>query len=511
MRPAIRLVFVLFLFGMGMPAAGRSRPRLKQQDFIWHWNLAYGFSKIDLDRMWALNIRGVFLRAGDFRVSDDKTTHFEPLSFNSDSLNDVRRLDRFQVHLVFSYGPGYGRALVAGREAEAAKEFFLYADHMISLLQGLGVSVEGIQIDLENAVNLESYRRYLEPIIARYSSTRLVSIDPWAYWIRRDGYRKLVSGLDFVVPMFYDRFRSKNVDGKLEVSSAQWAAHMVKMYCAGTMPFYAGIPVYSYSILYDAGGQMKTSWLGMSENALSEREDFELVSSRFRTDDAGVQMTNADYQVWFRAAKDTSIGYLNVEKGSIVRIDHMSSAAVASISSAVKAARGPMCLGNAYFRYAHLESMVLGIEKINASGPAVDEVPKILADAWYYRIGHGKGSKTGVVFKLVNVSRFRSVTEQNGSGIRIYFENLRVVSSDRGRFDVARTGNDGQTLLLSEKQLAPGEAVFSGPVILKAAGTGKRRIRFEGFSKGLFAAKPSNRLARDPSQPGHMHVITIAE
>jgi len=269
--------------------------------------------------------------------------------------------------------------------------------------------------------------------------------------------------------MLYDYAKDKYVSVMVRVTDTKWIEDWVAKTDKLEVPFYAGIPTYSYSVIYDKKGKRYVSWAKSSPEDLSQNPDFELIKSK-RASVRGADEYNGDNVYTFKAIRDTYLENYELKKGSKVKIDFVTPYGITRYIEASKKSEARNLLGVAFFRYGYShEELVLGyrdisraIEKGNmpVSRP---EVEILFNSQGHIPIKIGDVIKIGVILK--NTGESPSFCTSNNNKVILEIVNGNPVKSYRGAFEEIESKD--KKITLKEYLLADGELIMSGGIYIE--------------------------------------------
>ena len=339
----------------------------KNNYYIWHWHLNYGFDKKSLQELKSIPIKGLFLHAGHFSLIDTKVD-FEGIKKRSQFVQNIKNLDQYfeEIHLVYTFGNTKTNQFVKKYLNQSPKKAIQYISEMIlqnyEFYQSINKKVIGIQIDLEGSgIDFDIYKKLVLELRKKVSP-KLLSITPMSSWIKKQKFIELVKECDFVVPMLYDYFRGKTPQAKLKVTDYYWLKSMVKKYQSLKTKVIYGLPTYSYCILYDQSGAMKIPWAVYNPNSITENPRFHQISSEYGVSN---QEKMYDRVISYQAKDAFSFKSQNFKKDSIMKYNYVSPSALSQYIEAIVSSVDNKDTDIAFFRFGKSsEELVLTAKKL---------------------------------------------------------------------------------------------------------------------------------------------------
>ena len=231
----------------------RRTPNTPLEIGIWYWHTPFAIPKDDADKLKAMAVRDVYVRAGTFTYRDNKASLIIPQVWKVGAPD-------FRIHLVFNFdytiAPRFGTvpndvlasAVIAGVQATRQKA------------EAVGVKVAGIQFDLDCPTKrLPKYAELLQTLRAalRNEHTQL-SITALPTWFSapRD-LAKVTAQTDFFVPQYYEAAFSDRLATDRPISHlAQVESGLKAGGNPGHSAFLSAFPVYGHARLYDDKGRI---------------------------------------------------------------------------------------------------------------------------------------------------------------------------------------------------------------------------------------------------------------
>ncbi|MBC7932745.1 MAG: DUF3142 domain-containing protein [Rubrivivax sp.] len=299
--------------------------------------------------------RLLFVRAGQFDFASGRVARIRAAQ------GEMPR--GVELHLVYNATP----ALLAEFEridektlAEAFVETFR-ADAGRAASEGadgsVGAKVSGLQLDLDVPTRLLArYGRVLAATRAMLPEGARLSVTGLETWMEAGNLRAVLESVDFWLPQFYGAEIPATADKLIPISSPGRVAKAVARARELGKPFYAGLAVYSYALLYSEKGKLLELRGDIDPARVASDRNFELVErrafeSRVLADGAakGAPLAS-EWRYVFRARGDTSLEGLVVRAGEQIVIDVPSSESLRASVRGVREGAGEKLLGICLFR-----------------------------------------------------------------------------------------------------------------------------------------------------------------
>ncbi|HDS09677.1 MAG TPA: hypothetical protein ENN73_05555 [Firmicutes bacterium] len=446
---------------------------------IFHWHSSSRLNKENLDKLYEVEYRVIFLKAGEFIWdSQTSTPYYKGFEINREFLELKPELERFQVHLVFLFEGWFKNSFLTAYfnpKYKTATEYVLkMVENQIKIFAYFEIPVSGIQMDVEGAdVNFDKYEYLLDKINKKFGKEYLISITPMVGWAGRKDFRKLLKHTDFIVPMIYDYQNADKFGGSTRITDVAWIAETVKKYKELKEPFYAGVPTYSYRQYYSSYGKRRTTWGWVSPGDVSENETFKLVRSvKNQVKIDGNLEYNGDNIYEFEVMKDTTLDRYHLKKGSHIVFNVITPQGLKIYLDTVKKEEdNKFFLGPALFRYASdLEKNIIRTSTIHAIHKGVPVKPEPIIDILLV-----KKDKKNIVLNVIlrNEGNSQTYLSENANEILMKIYNAKVVSAEKNNFDKIHFFSQNwkedkyDFIDLIEEHVDEGEIVISGPIILE--------------------------------------------
>ncbi len=465
------LLLSAILISISVQSIFAQHPAPSKGNFIWHWHLNNAPDLHVYARAKDLKMKGIFLHIGEF-FHCDGNPQFQLLQFHTHSFEKLIENKSLELHLTFTFSAISQSTFLKyfDKHTEDATSYIVDTiDSILNIFNCKKIRVDGIQLDMEGKIDLSKYKSLIDSVRERFGEDYLISIAIPTYWYRKKDFTPLIKSADFIVPMLYDYAKDRYVSGMVRVTDTKWIEDWVSKTDKLEVPFYAGIPTYSYSVIYDKKGKRSVSWAKSSPEDLSQNPDFELIKSK-RAIVRGADEYNGDNVYIFKAKRDTYLENYELKKGSKVKIDFVTPYGITRYMGASKKSEAKNLLGVAFFRYGYArEELVVGYRDISRAIEKRDmPAPKPEVEILFDSQGHipmqiGDVIKIGVILK--NRGESPSFCTSNNNKVILEIVNGNPVKSYRGAFEEIESKD--KKITLKEYLLADGELIMSGGIYIK--------------------------------------------
>ncbi len=322
---------------------GRDVEALVVGDAAWLWQEYV--PEDAADRLNAGDIEVVFLRVGHFRMNYDN--HFVDFGFDETEFDP---LDQQQVHATYSFGEDFINYLESDTETALADviaglDETLYDDgYRFPMLAGIDLDAEGIDV--------ETYTVLLDAVFEEFGSQYLISLSPQNWMIDASGYDEMVEHVDFIVPMCYDYGWANTYGDNFEVTDPGWIMARSAVFESKGLPYYVGIPTYSYYKIYDASGTCVNHWPNLSqEMIISSGMTLQSESMNTWTSPSLPTVYSGDNISIYTCSSDTDLGAYIVPAGGRVCVDEVGGEGALAYRAAAWSGGGRNMLGVSLFAF----------------------------------------------------------------------------------------------------------------------------------------------------------------
>ncbi|MCK5685072.1 glycoside hydrolase family 18 protein, partial [bacterium] len=248
------------------------------EETIWYWNGSDSLNDRNHLRLKKIGIKKIFLKAGHFWFYNDQ---FGINSFKYPEPAGL--LKKFDIHLVYTFaqsGKDNFYKQMIKEPKKAVKYIIDTVEWQIAVFNNVQHPVKGLQFDLEGHVDLELYARLLKAVKKKFPSLDLsIAVQP--FWQKKKGFKKLLNTVDFHCLMLYDFHKAKKQGNISKIADIDWILKEISKFNLLKKPFYAGLPTYSYSMLYNKKGKLIKNWAPFRLEGLSENKYFKYKSTKY--------------------------------------------------------------------------------------------------------------------------------------------------------------------------------------------------------------------------------------
>jgi hypothetical protein len=340
----IPFIAIPMAFVLSIAIRRHEAPKALSYGVYW-WHLS---SSPDPEGLGILSSRGVkelFIRVAELKEGGDgRFLRVSP------PLSKAIKALGMKVHMVIGLADSFRRSEMDPKELGdfIVRVISDYGD----AFKGMGIKVEGIQMDLEGKdLDLADYIDLLDRIKGSLDGYRISIAIPY-YWMDNPLIMPLAERADFLVPMMYDYMMGRTISEPLRVTDLGWIRDFTKKISRLKKPFYAAMPTYSYSSLYDPSGRLSIPWAripledGMRSKAFKE-------------------IYRDGKEVGLMASSDVRIKGLRIPKGSALRFDIIDGRRLRECISEVRRHGGKWLKGLVFFRLGSKgEDLVMGADEI---------------------------------------------------------------------------------------------------------------------------------------------------
>jgi hypothetical protein len=422
--------------------------------YIWHWHLNHELDQKSRQLLKSIPIKGLFYRTANFALINNKPV-VETLKKTSSTLLSFSSMNEFkEIHLCYTFGNSSISPFVKAFLNKSADNVQWTAEAIIEdylLWKQANSHVKGIQIDLEGGgIDFGIYKDLLGAIKTRLPKA-LISITPMSSWVKRKEFDEVAALVDFIVPMLYDYRRARKANGTLKVTDPQWSLKTALEWTRFKKPVIAGIPTYSYCILYDETGKMTVPWALYNPNSVSENKRLTLKNFYYNQSVEGT--LQRDRVISYESSDRFMFQSKGYNAGSQFRYNFISASAAGQYIDQYRQAEHPLIPGVAFFRFGTpYEKLVLTASELKQ---AVQEHYSLKAELELKLIPSSKGS-----FRL-RITNKGCPSYFGTPGLKIKLEHCRLkgVITD---FDSALNTEDNAEL--TEIYLESSEMIISPPI-----------------------------------------------
>ncbi len=231
--------------------------------------------------------------------------------------------------------------------------------------RGDNAVVTGIQLDLDMPDRLlPQYAQMLKKLRELLPPNTILSITGLPGWAFSKDIGDVLAEVDFWIPQCYGGSIPTRLSQQIPISSPADVARIISSVRKLGKPFYAGLSVYSYTILYSKDGTL-LELRGDIDPTLAEHDpDLELIESQNYGSDA----EPGEIRYVYRAKRDLVIDGLIVQTGESLLFDVPNAASLRLSARAVRENAGDRLLGICLFRLpTEADQATLSLSEIAAA------------------------------------------------------------------------------------------------------------------------------------------------
>lgn len=346
MKLSPRKRVAILLVGIAIPAfvvfKVMSKPRVLAVNEVpiayWAWR-TNAPDPIDLEKAFAItNAKILFLRAGQFDSTDEGIKRIRPL---------VGTMPAWvELHLVYNTTPDLLKKLdTVDTKSLAATIVQTYKEDM-TRSRNENAQVFGMQLDFDYPNRLlPKYAELLREIRVLLPKDTKLSITGLPAWMATADLPSVLEQTDFWIPQCYGATIPTKLTQRIPISSAAEVARTVTNARRLGKPFYAGLAVYSYAILYGKDGKLVELRGNIDPAEAEGAKELELIESR-PFDSGGASEIRYEY----RAKDDVVLDGLTVRTGQTLVFDVPTATALRESAKAVRETAGELLKGICLFR-----------------------------------------------------------------------------------------------------------------------------------------------------------------
>lgn len=303
----------------------------------------------------ATNARALFLRAGQFDLTNRSAQRIRPVSGSFRSPGEL--------HLVYNGTSGFLREFERLDHRTLAETIVNTYSADVVRARNDHADITGLQLDLDIPTRLlPEYALLLQRLRDLLPPDTKLSITGLPTWTETDELAPALAVVDFWIPQCYGSKIPTHVAERIPISSpAEVARTMTKVRRFGKH-FFAGLSAYGYAILYDSDGSLLELRGDLDPALASRHEALEFVSRETFKGDA------SEVRYEYRAKDDLVLDGLVIRKGESLVFDLPSSDSLRASARAVRENAGEMLLGICLFRLPTPgDAATLGVTEIAAA------------------------------------------------------------------------------------------------------------------------------------------------
>lgn len=327
----------------------QTKPGLKPGPMVWrHKTVPEDLGQ----RLVAYGVTSIALGGNIFDM--DAPDHLDRAGFGH---QEFERLDELQIHLAFGFRDSFVQFIDSGDPA-AVDDVLSGIESTIHYISGTQSvpypQIAGIQLDYEGD-DLADYANLIDAVRQRFGDSYLISSWVPVRYLDQSAFTMLIEDLDFLIPMLYDFGWPQDFDlgGNFEVTDPGWIAQQIPLWENLGKPYYAGIPSYSYAVIYDALARKTATWANqITPEELSQHPNFTLLDSQLnsQTVPADPDIYSGDNIHIFHCITSTTLHAHPIVAGGRVKFDVVTPQGVKRYKNTAESNAGANFLGVALFR-----------------------------------------------------------------------------------------------------------------------------------------------------------------
>ena len=450
---------------------GRDVAPMIEGDAAWLWQ---EYVPTDAaDRLNDGDIEVVFLRVGHFRMN--YANHFVDFGYDETEFDPM---EQQQLHATYSFGEDFIDHLESDTETALAEviagmhETLEDDGYRFPQLVGIDLDAEGIDVD--------TYKILLDAVFEEFGSQYLISLSPQNWMIDASGYEEMVEHVDFIVPMCYDYGWANDFDANFEVTDPGWILQRSAVFENSGLPYYVGIPTYSYYKIYDASGDCINHWPNLSQELLIHGGmTMEAEYMNTWTSPELPTVYSGDNINVYTCSSDTPVGAYTIPAGGHVCVNEVGGEAVLAYRAAAWSGGGSHMLGTSLFAFHTTTDAMLDALEDGVS-PTVEPVVD-------YTLLHSANGLNYVELALQNRGPEPSRARPSAAGLHIrvtqgwFYDAIPLIGDfdDYAAYQILGDGvievSDARTadfIEVYETRLEPGEEVVMPELRVTSLGQG---------------------------------------
>ncbi|MCD6577966.1 DUF3142 domain-containing protein [bacterium] len=455
---------------------------------IWHWHKNIAFKPDDLEVLARLDFSTIIIHSGSFYLFRGKPD-FNGFEFDNNFDKIAPLLNNFDIQLIFTF-ESWGKHTFYNPyllKNDSAFDFVInIIKSQIALFLDHGVSVKGIQLDLEGYdVDLKRYAQLLKLVRKTFPNYK-ISISPMVGWLKKDDFKKILRYIDYYVPMVYDLHRGKTLFQKTSITDIRWIESVYNTCEKLGKDFYIGLPSYYYRIYYNEKNRRVRSWTFVNYEEVSENPAFKLVSSKKNYSLNNNSLFNGDYIYIYRVEKPIFFKYYYFPRGSHLLYDVITPHGLKLYYGILKNRHSKNFKGVCIFRFTKQNEPYL---VKTAYYPYIfgDQSLIYSADISIVPLER-KGKHQSFLISLKNSGNTESLVNKNGTQLLIKIPNAKsaaVIKNNFDDFDITKDANNNTVYItLTEKFLNLNEDITSGPISVVKIDSAPLKIYYQAWIMG---------------------------
>ncbi len=491
MRPLhlrlLALCLLILLLACGFWARSRfTAPLPPIEVSLWYWHSPFSLPKAEVELLNGLGVKQLFVHAGEFKPSGSSVSLILPQDWQTPS--DI------PVVLVFNFNFGIVLDFKSMSNDVLARDLVTYLNEERERAEKAGIKVSGFQLDFDCPTKrLPKYAEFLSKVRDGLGRKVPLSITALPTWFSSKNLSLVLDQVDFYVPQFYERDLPKTLDKFIPVSSLKMLKRGLKSAGRLGKEFYAGIPSYGHTFLFDRQRKFSGVYRDLSFREAMHHPAFRFVSASPINAEGKLARPNnyigedlLEFVATRSAPDGRGLGYHLV-------YDIPTPELIAQYLEAVKAERPKNCRGVILFRYPEAgETMTLPLPSIASvlrgekARPGL-QVNITASNAPWELVETGRKVKRSPIdlnIKVTNTGSVGSALSDNAVVVELVFDQPGLEIEGPGDFSAIQTafrpaGQESELassalraniLRLKAPYIAAGESIRIGPIRVIADG-----------------------------------------
>ncbi len=458
---------------------------------FWHWGSELDIDQYTVKKLNSLKMVPLFIKVGTFDVDNQGRIviirDFQP--------RNISLLTQIPIHIVYPFSPDFISNFKRLDNEHIANSLLKNVQNDLNALKMRGIVVKGVQFDFDCPTSrLEKYSSILRIIRQQLDTKYKLSITSLITWLKKREFKKLISNVDFYVPMIFGYKLPETRQEKAPIIEINILKKAIKQCARLGVPFYVGLPIYGYCLVYDESGNLHSMHTSFDLDTVTE-SPYVTLNKAYKMGireevAAGEKDYNGTNRYIFTINKPLFL------QGSIFYPDWqlvfevISQEGLKKYLALVKECRDNM-KGVLLFRYPSTkDNLILGVEEITdiQSSPQV-AIKSIAKDnnLFIFEVEVKNSTQTPTMvskkdnFIQVNIGkgRFKDIQAGNFDGIEAFYQSkTQLIKTTLSRANVIR---------LYEYYLDRGEVLQGGPITV--LGSEKPEVTWHFITPGNFDQK----------------------
>ncbi len=475
LRRFVAVVLLIALVVIGWYVVSSKRSSGPVDVCLWYWHSPFYYSPVETETLKETGIKLLFVRAGTVSTSGTAIEIILPQSWQkSEKLPPG--------HLVYALDSGIVRHFEDLSNAAIADCIVSSFTRQKREAESAGLKVLGVQVDFDCATRLlPKYADLLSRIRRGLPDKTQLSITSLPTWFTSRDLRDVVGNVDFYCPQFYETQIGKSIADAYPVSDIRMLERGLESARRLGKPFYAGIPAYGHSFMFDDKGRLLGTYRGMSAAEAAQHPSFRLAKS-WPADASGKPASDekdwtgeefVDFEAIRPGVGGRGLGYHLLYTIPTVRM-------LALNLDAVREKRPGNCLGTVLFRSPEQDEIMtlpataikLAVNRAEAAISVKAKV-KVEQEPWSLIEGGQEGSTTSVVtVSITNTGEASSCFADSAARITLRFD-VPGVKAELGDYNrITCYSENGlksgpqrtSEVIFSSSNLRVGQTLSTGPI-----------------------------------------------